>query len=328
MLLKMKKIILVLLVIATVYTGARIHSTWTTPNSDITTRVNFEIKKGSSLKTISKVLENKGLIQDAWSFRQFSWWHNLSTKFQAGEYVAQKNLTFREVAELLQNGKSTEIKVTIPEGYTIHQIDALLAKKNLIKLNDFVKCANQCPLPFALDNLEGYLFPSTYYVNQKNFQSKAFLIRLHKTFLQQIKPFRADIKSSGRSLKDIVKVASMIEREAFGDSLEEKKQIAGVIWKRLDIRMHLGIDATTRYELNEWKRPLYAEDFATASPYNMRKTLGLPPTAISNFSLDSFKAALYPIDTGNLYYLHGCRGKIYFGKTHEEHIQNKQYLCR
>ena len=298
----MKKIIFFLVLLVGIYAAARMHSTWTNPKSDVKTRVNFEIKKGSSLQTISSLLEEKKIIKDAWSFRQFARWNNLSTKFQAGEFVMQQNLTFLEVSELLQNGKTEEIRVTIPEGYTIKQIDELLAKKNLIEAGDFENCANYCDLGFKIENFEGYLFPSTYYVNQKNFSSKQFLSRLYNTFQQQISSYKTDIKNSGRTLNEIVKVASMLEREAFGDSFEEKQKIAGVIWKRLDINMHLGIDATTRYELNAWKRPLYTADFATATPYNTRKTLGLPPTAISNFSIDSFKDALESIDTGNLYY--------------------------
>jgi UPF0755 protein len=120
----------------------------------------------------------------------------------------------------------------------------------------------------------------------------------------------------------------MIERAAYGDSLDEKKQIANVIWKRLDERIHLGIDATTRYELDEWKRPLYTADFALVTPYNTRKTQGLPPTAISNPGIDSLRAAIYPITTPYYYYLHAPNGQIHFAKDYAGHNVNKRKYLR
>ena len=77
-------------------------------------------------------------------FELYARWYKLSRSFQAGEYVMLRNLTFAEVAEVIQTGKSSEIKVTIPEGSTIKQIDEILAKRNLIEMGDFVDCANTC----------------------------------------------------------------------------------------------------------------------------------------------------------------------------------------
>jgi UPF0755 protein len=320
----MKKFIAFLLLIISVYFGARFTLAWTRPNSERNTRVQIEIAKGSSLKTIANKLEEKNLISDSFAFQIYSRWNNLATKYQAGEYIIPSNLTFAEIAnDYLLHGKSSELKVTIPEGSTIKQIDEILAKKLLIEPGEFEKCTNFCDLGFRIDSLEGYLFPSTYYENIDNFSSKKFIQRLYDTFQQQLKPYQKKIAESGRTLNEIVIVASMIEREAFGDSAEEKALIADVIWKRLDERIHLGIDATTRYELNEWVRPLYTEDFAKNSPYNTRRKLGLPPTAISNPGIDSLKAAISPRKNDYYYYLHDSRGKIHFGKTLEEHNQNK-----
>jgi len=323
----MKKLIIFLILGGMLYGGARLHLNWTRPNSDSTTRVSFAIPSGSSLKRVSHILEDKELIRDAWSFELYARRHDLATRFQAGEYVMLRNLTFAEVAEVIQTGKSSEIKVTLPEGSTIKQIDEILAKRNLIELGDFVHCTNTCDLGFRVSNLEGYLLTSTYFVNPQSFSSKKFIQRLYQNFQIQIQPFESDVASSGRTLDEIVIVASMIEREAFGDSREEKKMIADVIWKRLDERIHLGIDATTRYELDEWKRPLYTEDFQLDTPYNTRKRYGLPPTAISNPSMASFEAAVQPVSTEYYYYLHDRSGNIRFGRNLEEHNANKrQYL--
>ncbi len=320
----MKKFLLLLLVGVTLFISARLMLSWSRPNSDSVSRVSIEIPVGSSLSTIADLLEDRELVRDGWSFKWFIRSKKLASKLQAGEYIIPRNLTFSEIAEVLQHGKSSEIKITIPEGSTINQIDAILAKKSLITPGDFVACTNFCDLGFRISSLEGYLFPSTYFENPKTFTSKKFVQRLYNTFRQQSAKLQTEIQQSGRTLNEIVIVASMIEREAFGDSLEEKRQIADVIWKRLDERIHLGIDATTRYELNEWKRPLYTEDFDSDSLYNTRRHLGLPPTAISNPGMDSLRAAVTPISTEYYYYLHDNNGQVHFGRTLDEHNANKR----
>jgi len=323
----MKKFLLIVVLLAGVFVSARFMLSWSRPNSDSDSRVSVTIENGASLPIISNLLEEHELVRDGWSFQWFVRWKRLASKLQAGEYVIPRNLTFLEITEVLQHGKSSEIRITIPEGSTITQIDAILSKKSLTESGDFIACTNFCDLGFRISSLEGYLFPSTYYVNPKTFTSKKFVQRLYNTFQQQTSDLMKKVQESGRTLNEVVIVASMIEREAFGDNLEEKQKIADVIWKRLDERIHLGIDATTRYELNEWKRPLYTEDFDSDSPYNTRRTMGLPPTAISNPGNDALRAAVDPLDTEFYYYLHDNSGQVHFGRTLEEHNANKrEYL--
>lgn len=320
----MKKYILLLALVVGLYFSGRVMFYWDRPNSDDATRVSVSITPGSSFTRITELLSKRGLIADPLSFKLYARYHGLQAKLQAGEYVIQRNLTFAELVEVLQSGKSQEIKVTIPEGSTINQIDEILTRKSLIEAGDFVNCTNTCHLGFDIANLEGFLFPSTYFVGTNDFSSKKFIQRLYNTFQQKIAGLRADILTSGRTMEQVVIVASMIEREAFGTNLKEKQQIADVIWKRLDEGMHLGIDATTRYEKNDWKGPLYAEDFAKATPYNTRKNLGLPPTAIANPGLDALTAAVRPLSTPYYYYLHDSTGTIRFAKDLGGHNQNKR----
>ncbi len=316
------KFLILVLVFFGLYLGGRIGLVWDKPNSDSDTRVSVEIPGGSSLNRIVGILEDRDLIRDSWVFKLYVKRHGLGTKLQAGNYIIQRNLRFEEIVEVLQSGKSKEMKVTIPEGSTIDQIDALLARKSLIEEGEFKKCAATCDLGFTLDSVEGYLFPSTYFVPSQGFSSKNFIQRLYRNWKVKIDPLRGDIPP--RTVDQVVKVASMIEREAFGDSYEEKQQISDVIWKRLDEGIHLGIDATTRYEKNDWKGALYTADFAKDTPYNTRKRMGLPPTAISNPGEAAIKAAVYPVDTPYYYYLHDPTGKIHFGRTYDEHNENKR----
>ena len=322
MLVCMKKFLFLGFVFVGIYFFARVLFVWDRANSDVETRVSVEVQPGASSQAISLLLEDRGVIRDSFVFRVFLWWYDLGTKLQAGAYVIPKNLTFSEVVEILQHGKSAEMKITIPEGSTIAQIDDILVRKMLIEPGDFVHCANFCDLNIPVSSLEGYLFPSTYFVNPKNFVIKDFVHRLYREFENQIRPLQKQISESGRTLREIVIVASMIEREAFADA--EMSKVSDVIWKRLDSRMYLGIDATTRYAKNDWKSGLTSEDFEVDSPYNTRKNLGLPPTAISNPGVAALRAAVFPEQTSYWYYLHDKNGEVHFGVSLEEHNSYKR----
>lgn len=310
------------------YLVSRVMIVWEAPNSDSSTRIQVSVIPGANLEQITTQLADKDLIRDPWVFKLFVRWNQLSTKLQAGEYVIQRNLTMQEITDILQTGKTKEMKITIPEGYTIEQIDDLLARKGLIAPGDFKTCTATCGFSFSEDNLEGYLFPSTYYVPVSSFSSKAFIERLYRTFHQQISDLKAKIQNSERSLDQIVKVASMIEREGFGDNQTEKAMISDVIWKRLDEGIPLGIDATTRYAKNDWKGPLYTADFETNDPYNTRRFRGLPPTAISNPGLNALQAAVSPKSNEYYYYLHDQTGQIHFAVDLDGHNANKRRYLR
>ncbi len=318
----MKKFLFLALLCLGLYFGARILLVWDKPNSDSSDRVSITISKGMGLNSIANLLHKKDLIRDPLVFRLYAHKNKVGNRLQAGEYVLTKDLTFREVVEALQHGKGSEQKVTIPEGSTINQIDQILARKNLISRGEFIDCTNTCEFNFHLASMEGYLFPSTYYVNPETFTIKKFIQRLRYQFNQQIDPLQTKIQESGRTLNEIIIVASMIEREANTDG--EMATISDVIWKRLDDRMYLGIDATTRYEKNDWRSPLLAADFEKDSPYNTRKRKGLPPTAISNPGLAALKAATSPKPSPYWYYLHDSKGQVHFAKTLEEHNANKR----
>lgn len=325
----MKKFALLVIVFFGLYMAGRVMLVWDSPYSDSDARVSVTVPQGASLKTISKLLSEKEVLSDPWVFRQFVRKKGMANKLQAGDYVLQQNLTYGELVAQLQAGKGKEVKITIPEGYTISQIDALLAKKNLIKPGEFKTCTMSCEFAFDVESLEGYMYPSTYYENPETFSEKAFVQRLYNTFLSQIASLKTDISASGRTMDEIVNVASMIEREsAPGDTDDEMAKISGVIWKRLDEGIALGIDATTRYAKNDWTGPLYTSDFDASKPYDTRRRLGLPPTAISNPSLAAIKAAVSPVETPYYYYLHDKTGAIRWAETYDGHVNNKNLYLR
>jgi uncharacterized YceG family protein len=99
----------------------------------------------------------------------------------------------------------------------------------------------------------------------------------------------------------VLTIASMIDREALVP--KDRRLIAAVIYNRLKQGIPLGIDATIRYQLGDFSRPLKVSELQRDTPYNTRKRKGLPPTPIGNPGLASIKAAANPAHVSYLYYV-------------------------
>jgi len=131
-------------------------------------------------------------------------------------------------------------------------------------------------------------------------------------------------ENKGLSHYDVLKIASLIEREAYVP--EERALISAVIHNRLDINMKLDIDATLCYILDKWDEDLTNEDKEIDSPYNTYMYAGLPPTPICNPGLASIEAALNPADVDFLYYVvdDPVKHTHHFSIDYEEHtrVQN------
>jgi len=301
-------------------------------------RVSVTIEKGSSTTAIADELEEKEVIRSSTAFKLYVRFHGAASALKAGSFVFTPSMGVKEIVDGLTEGQMGEVSVTIPEGYTVFDIDALLAEKGLIESGEIAECALVCdfssfdflPDPKNLADrggkLEGYLYPDTYFVDASNFVPKFFLERLLGTFRTKvINGLEADIAASDRSIHEIVTMASLIEEETrTGD---EREIVSGILWKRLDEGMGLYVDATIRYIAEKPKAALTVQDLAVDSAYNTRKYRGLPPGPIANPSLSSIKAAINPESSPYYYYLHGSDGKIRYAETNDEHNLNKaKYL--
>jgi UPF0755 protein len=215
------------------------------------------------------------------------------------------------IEALMQGPKAKIVKtisVTIPEGRTRREIPAIAKEVGLE--GDYAKAsrsaatlkrAHSLGLPRSSRNIEGFLFPATYELvagapvaNLVDKQLDAFENALGELDLRAA-------KRKNLTRYDLVIIASMVEREAMLD--KERPLVAAVIYNRLKQGIPLGIDATIRYELNNWSRPLRVSELERDTPYNTRINRGLPPTPIGNPGLASLKAAAAPADVDYLFYV-------------------------
>jgi UPF0755 protein len=129
----------------------------------------------------------------------------------------------------------------------------------------------------------------------------------------------------GKPEGDIIKMASIVEEE--GRTMETREIIAGILWKRISIKMPLQVDSSFKYINGKTTATLTTEDLKIDSPYNSYTNRGLPPTPISNPGLAAIRATINPIKTPYLYFLSDKNGNMHYAITFEEHVENKlKYL--
>ncbi|MDD5041816.1 MAG: endolytic transglycosylase MltG [Candidatus Peribacteraceae bacterium] len=303
--------------------------------------VRVTIEQGMSVAQVGSLLQEKGLIRSLPVFKLYMKLHGADTRVQAGTFIFRPNMSVEEITQILRSGKSEEISLTIPEGWTVADIDALLASKGLAQSGAVLDCVKRCDFstfdflpPASLKGLaqrggrlEGYLFPETYFVNEAEFVPKFFLERLLGTFRARVmQEHRDEIAASGHSLHEIITMASLVEAETRTDT--ERPIVAGILWKRLEAGMPLGVDATVRYILDKPTGAITQSDLETQSPYNTRKFKGLPPGPIESPSLASIRAAMKSQESPYWYYLHDSKGLIHYAATNDEHNENRRRYLR
>lgn len=291
--------------------------------------VEFEIKEGMTLKEIASLLEEKGVIDNAFLFRLFVEQENKDKNLLPGKYKLLTGSDYQAVLDKITTGVSeTVYKLAIPEGYTVEETrDRILTDIFFIEaadLNAALDVGNY-NYEFLKDKttLEGFLFPKTYDVTIKNTAQNIVEMMLDQYQLETGSLDYSYATENNFTPYDILIIASMIEEETYVP--EERPKISAVIYNRLKINMLLQIDATVRYALNKWDGDLTLEDLEVDSPYNTYKYAGLPPIPICSPGLASIKAALNPEDVDYLYYVVNDEVKHThsFSNTLEEHERNR-----
>ncbi|MEK7528659.1 MAG: endolytic transglycosylase MltG [Patescibacteria group bacterium] len=267
---------------------------------------------GASVSEIGNTLHDSGVIRSRPVFETYVWLTRADRELKAGRFIIRKNLTLPSVVSQLVSGKSGEIAVTFPEGFSIDEMDARLATMGLVERNAFFS---------ANASQEGFLFPDTYFVNPDGVDVQELGRRMRENFEKKVTAGLADDwKKNKRSLKDTITMASIVEKEVRTST--DMPIVAGILWKRFDNDWPLGADATLLYGKDT--RELDWNSLQENSPYNTRKFLGLPPTPIGNPGLVAIQAALNPTSSPYWFYLTTEDGTVIYASSNEEHNENKR----
>ena len=290
-------------------------------------QVNITVPAGFAIEDITDMLYDAGLIKYKFLFNIYAGFSSAEEKITAGSYVLNKNYDYRYIVQGMtaRGGVRVETTVTIPEGFTLAQIFTLLEDYGVCPASELWDAAANHDFNYSfLDKdtigdrlrLEGFLFPEThnFYLDSTAVQVLTKLLREFNSRFSEEYVSRAE--AMGYSIRDIIIIASMIEREAGDD--EERPRIASVIYNRLDSRdfPKLQIDATIHYAIAGTGRPFSTD---IDHPYNTYLHEGLPPGPISNPGMASIRAALYPATTNEFYYALNKEGTHNFFRTRAQH---------
>ncbi len=286
----------------------------------------FEIREGQKVSDILNELKDKNLIKDKYVMLGYLKFTGKGSKLKAGFYSMTKTNTPVGVIDILISGKTTMKKITIIEGWTNNQIKDYLVKEGVVQESEFDKAlARKWDYDFLRQtkDLEGYLYPDTYYVPYNVTSDNLIKIILDNFNKKLNKDLKESIKEQNKNLSEIIILASIIEKEVPYE--KDRAIIAGIFYNRLLIGMPLQSDATINYITGSNNPAPTFDETRTVSPYNTYLNKGLPPAPISNPSISAIKAAIYPEKTEYFFYLNRQdTGETIFSVTYEEHLRNKQ----
>ena len=304
--------------------------------------VTVTIPEYATIDDITDALYDAGAIKYKWAFKM---WSNLKTKgknleFAAGTYELSTSLNYDylRMAFRKNTGSYEEVRITIPEGYTIDEIIDLFVSKGIGTKEGFVDAIQNYAFdypflegltvsPDRIYRLEGYLFPDTY-----NFYKESSEVAVLKKMLDNfnnkfVEAYYARCDQLGITVDEAIILASMIEKETrYADELG---YVSSVFHNRLKYSAtfpYLNSDATIMYAMQHdlGGRPdsMTGEDTEYKTPYNTYKNKGFPPGPIANPGLNSIKYALYPNDTKYFYFVSDSNGRMLFAQTEPEHLAN------
>ena len=295
----------------------------------------FYVSENTKLADLAKDLDKQGIINYGTVFKAYlAIKGNSDDDVLAGEYQLNPSMDYGQIIDKLTNSSSSDtLQVTIPEGYSVAQVRQLLLDNHVCTADALDKVLNQYPFKhdFLQDEkpveegwLEGYLFPDTYEIYKGNGSVVDTVNKMLNNFATR---YDSDITDGanelGRSMHDIVTIASLIEREAQRD--DERARIAGVIYNRLNNSSefpYLQVDASVLYGLGRTSGKLTDDDLKSDSPYNLYTNEGLPPGPICNPGYASLYAASHPESHDYYYYVAMPDGSHLFASSYEEHQRN------
>ena len=279
----------------------------------------------ADMSYVADQLKDNGIIKYKWLFKLFGSVYNADEKIDPGTYELKAIYDYKALVKKMTSGSAAMVtkKITFPEGYTMRQIFKKLNDEGVCDYDELMDAAANSTFNYSFlegtekcdaNRLEGFLFPDTYEFYEGMPAATAINKLLEVFHYKMTAEMLEWQEESGYTMREIVTIASMIEKEAANDT--EQYTIASVIYNRLKKDWPLQIDSTTLYEYPDHEGAPTAEMLAKDSPYNTRISKGLPPSPICSPGITSIRAALQPSSTNYMYYaLNTATGKHEFFKT-------------
>lgn len=347
-----KRVVLIIsiIVIGLILLGIILYNVGLKAVSSDNTEIEFIIDEGSTYYSVINKLKDENLIKNELCFKIYIKLNN-KTRLEAGTYKLRKNMSVKEIVRILDKGNNYNpdaINITFKEGKNMRWIASTIASNTNNKVEDVYALLNDKNYLNELINeywfidesilntniyysLEGYLFPNTYEYMNKDVPVKEIFKSMLDEMDNKISPFKEDILNNKYTVHELLTLASIVELEGRANS--DRAGIAGVFYNRLNNNDTLGSDVTTYYaikvDMNE--RDLYLEEINDNNNYNTRSNYlagKLPIGPISNPSLDSIKAVLYPTNSDYYYFVADKNGKTYFTYTYSEHLSKRDELIK
>lgn len=295
--------------------------------------VPFKIIQGESFREIAAHLSGQSLIRSIGVFKLYSALAGRAQKFQPGVYEISTTMSVPQMVDILTHGGRNEVVVTIPEGTTLKDIDAILKDAGVFEGDatlvghSLIEQATKHPYLVEARSLEGFLFPDTY-----RFKINSSVDDVVERFLQTFDDKAWPLLQENGDWYSRLVLASLLEREV--PSFNDRQMVAGILLKRVVLDIPLQVDSTISYAkcggaLRNCQSLLITKaDLAYPSPFNTYQNLGWTPTPISNPGQSAITAAVKPQTSPYLYYLSASATKeTLFSRTLEEHnLKRARYL--
>lgn len=338
----MKKLKIALIIFLILIIGAvAVYTSLFTKVSSNDEVIEIAIPLGTGTSGIAQILKENNIIKSELGFKIYIKVMNI-TDFQAGTYGLKQNMSLKEITETLKSGivyDPNNITITYLEGKNMRwlakkisevtnntedEVYEVMSRENYIDsliekywfITEDIKNQN---IYYAL---EGYLFPDTYALQNKDVTVEEIFEKMLDKMEDVLEEYKTDIQNSNLTIHEILTLASIVEMESVNTG--DRKDVASVIYNRLDKNMAIQSDVTTYYafKIDMGERDLYQKELDTYNPYNTRGPNmegKLPVGPISSVSKTSIEAAINPNKTDYLFFVADKNGKVYFSKTVSEH---------
>lgn len=296
--------------------------------SDGSRHIDFAVKAGANLATVSARLADANLIHSPFFFKLYMRLTGKASRIKFGVYELHDGMSALKIAQIITSGKTKTISITIAEGLHNRQIaDLLVEKKFFASRDEFLQYAAKKSIldkfKIPAQSVEGYIFPDTYHLPQ-GYPKEKIIEHMVEHFFEKVKEVK-NFPTDPKKIHETVILASIVEREA--KLKEERPLIAAVFHNRMRDSEPLESCATVQYLFEKPKPRLFYKDLEVDSPYNTYKVRGLPPGPIGSPGLAALDATVNPEKTDYKFFVLKGDGAHHFSKDFREHnAAKKKYI--